>query len=120
MKTIKKLVLKMMTWMIGDTANPGTLKRRLGQLFLRHFPGQITCQEFEAFIVDFVDDDLAPNERKLFNFHMTICPMCNVHFSEYRRTIELSQKVCEADDENLPADVPEELVAAILTARAVR
>ena len=120
MKTVKKHILNMMTWMIGDPNNPGTVKRRLGRLFLRYFPGQITCQEFEAFVVDFVEDDLSPRQRKLFDFHMTICPMCNVQFSDYRRAIELSHKVCEDDDDSLPSDVPEELVTAILAARATR
>ena len=115
---MKRLLLKWIIWLMGDPDQAGPLKRKMGALFLRHFPGQITCAEFEAFVLDYHEGALGDRQRRLFDFHMTICPMCRVYFEGYLRTIELGRKVFGTEEESVPDDVPEELVKAILAARA--
>ena len=98
-----------------DAAGPIMLW--LGTLFLRYFPFQITCGEFERFVIDYYEGELKPAQRKRFEFHMSICPMCETHFRSYVRAIELGQQLCAADERNAPVELPGELVNAILAAR---
>ena len=115
---MKQLASNFFRWFMGDFKSAGPMKRRMGQLFLNCFPGQITCTEFERFLVDFYEENLSEREQQVFEFHMSICPMCNVHFRSYVRAIELGKKVCEGDKNDIAQNVPEELVQAILQARS--
>ena len=115
---MKRLVVKVFVWMMGDYTTAGSLKRRMGQVFLKSFPGQITCTEFEQFVIDFYEKTLSDKQHSMFEFHMSICPKCNVHFRSYVLAIELGKKVCEGEGDDLVEDVPEDLVRAILATRA--
>ena len=77
----------------------------------------MTCQELVAFLMDYVDGRLSPPERTCFEEHLGECPDCVAYLATYRQAIRLGKEVCAADDAALPADVPEELVRAILAAR---
>ena len=93
----------------------------LGSRFLRHLPGQISCRDFEQFVFDYSEAQLTPRQRRIFELHMRFCPRCRAHFLGYLRAIELGRRVFDREeDEAVPADVPEELVRAILAARAER
>ncbi len=82
---------------------------------------QLNCREFADFLMTYLDDELPREERAAFEAHMQLCPPCVVYVRNYRRTIELGKDACCADpDGPLAEDVPEELVQAILAARARR
>ncbi len=93
------------------------IRRRLKSLAMRHAPGMITCCEFEAFILDYHEDNLPPRQRRVFERHMAMCPPCRVSFEHYRKAIALGRGVCAEAEREAPAPVPEDLVAAILAAR---
>ena len=95
---------------------PGPLKRRIGSWMLRNLPGQLTCAQFEAFVIDYHEGELPERQRAQFELHLKLCPMCAVHFDDYVRTVALGKALCE-DEDRLPADMPEELVQAIVLAR---
>ena len=116
---IGELALRVFLRMMGRHDEAGPFKKQLGALFLRHFPGQLTCSAFEGFIYDYHEGRLTPRQQRTFDLHMRVCPMCAVHFRSYVRSIELGQKVCDEDDE-LPEGIPEELVGAILSAVRTR
>ncbi len=119
MTPMKRAMVSMASWMLANgNGEKGTLRRWMAGLFLRHFPGQITCAEFEAFILDYHEGNLDERQRKLFEFHLSICPMCQVQFADYLRTIELGQRVFADGDEPVPEEVEDELVNAILAARS--
>lgn len=105
-------------WFLEDQPKASPLKLMMGEFFFKHFPGQMTCGEFENFVVDYHEGALPAETRKKLDFHFKICPMCQTHFSSYVRTVELGKRVCEQDDDPVPEDVPEELVSAILAARS--
>lgn len=85
-------------------------------IMFKKMHGMITCVEFESFILDYLEGELPEGQRKIFEFHMRICRECREYLAAYQRSIELGQKVFTADDD-LPADVPEDLVKAILDAK---
>jgi predicted anti-sigma-YlaC factor YlaD len=82
-------------------------------------PPQITCREFQDFLLDYCEGQLGDEPRAVFEHHLARCPMCRVHFETYLKAIELGRRVLAEDDPDAPADLPEELVEAVLAARAV-
>ncbi len=94
--------------------NPGPMGMRIGSWMLRNVPGMLTCEQVEAFIFDYYEGRLSERERKQFEMHLAMCPMCRVHFDGYVRAIELGRKVFEEDE--TPDEMPPELAGAILLA----
>ncbi len=118
MSRLRKPMVKLLLGMMGrhQDASPAGLRTRAW--LMRHLPGQITCIEFERFVHDYKEGSLSPRERRKFDLHMELCPMCRVHFASYLRAIELGRRLCATDDAAPSTDLPDELVAAILAARS--
>ena len=75
----------------------------------------LTCRDLAEFVADWVEGELEPTERARFDAHVAECPDCATYLRTYSDTIRLA-KDAHADDP-VPADVPEDLVRAILDAR---
>jgi anti-sigma factor RsiW len=78
----------------------------------------LTCRELAGFAADWVDGALAPDERARFDAHVADCPDCATYLRTYVETIRLAKDAHA--DEPAPANVPEDLVRAILDARPRR
>ena len=91
--------------------------RWLKGLFLKHMHRMITCKEFEAFVLDYLDRELPAAQRSVFELHMRLCRECREYLAAYRRTQEVGYAILNSDDEPVPDDVPEDLIKAILDAR---
>ena len=78
----------------------------------------MTCREFTAFIVDHVEGKLPKRVAEEFDDHLSVCPTCRTYLMNYRHTIVLARE-SETSDE-IPEDVPAELVEAVLAARRRR
>ena len=76
----------------------------------------MTCREFADFMADYLSGDLHPDVLQQFVRHLELCINCQRYLTSYRETIALGKRAL-ADDGALPADVPEDLVRAILAAR---
>ena len=74
------------------------------------------CREFVEFVMEYLDGTLGEAEQRVFEEHVELCPPCVNYLTSYRETVRLGNSVCAPDDE-LPTEVPEELVQAILSAR---
>ena len=74
------------------------------------------CREFVEFVMEYLDGTLGDAERRVFEDHVELCPPCVNYLASYRDTVRLGHSVCTPDDE-VPPEVPEELVKAILAAR---
>lgn len=120
MTRIRQPMVKMLGRVMGKHEDAGPVGLRLRAWMMRYFPGQLTCIEFELFVYDYSEGSLSKRERRAFDLHMDLCPMCRVHFATYVRTIELGKRICATDEESSPADLPEDLVTAILAARSAR
>ncbi len=76
----------------------------------------LTCRELIDFLAAYLEGELASEARAEFEAHLTVCPQCVDYLASYRESIRLGQQACEPDA-GLPADVPSELIEAILAAR---
>jgi anti-sigma factor RsiW len=77
----------------------------------------VTCREFAEFIADYLAEGLAAETRAAFEHHLRLCANCQKYLDGYRTTIELGRHAFDDLDAPVPADMPEELVRAILAAR---
>lgn len=100
-----------------DPTNRAKLKR--GSLFLKYGPGMITCRQFDQFLAGYLNGDLTKNQLRTFENHIALCPMCRAHFETYIASYQLHQRTYGDAENALPDDVPEDLVTAVLEARAV-
>lgn len=77
----------------------------------------MTCKEFIDFLMAYIEGELEPEAATVFEQHMQLCSPCVDYLESYRKTVELGRMVCVEDDADVPDDVPEGLVKAILEAR---
>ena len=71
----------------------------------------MNCREVIGFLADYIENALAPQTRAAFEDHLRLCDSCTAYLASYRETI-VACRVAESRD--LPQDVPEELIEAIL------
>ena len=77
----------------------------------------MTCRELADFLLDYVNEDLPSDVRQSFDRHLTLCSNCVAYVRAYRTTIEMGRRAFADVDAEAGADVPPELVQAILAAR---
>ncbi len=77
----------------------------------------MTCRELIEFLMDYLDGALPDAESRSFDEHLRECDGCAAYVASYRTTVELGCQVCSDLEGAVPADVPEDLVTAILDAR---
>ena len=97
------------------TERSTTLRRRLHGLMFR-LPGMMTCREFEGFVLTYLDGDLPHRQKRLFELHLSLCRECRAYLQAYERAIQLTGRLSKDSAKEL-ADVPADLVAAIIAAR---
>lgn len=100
-----------------STSMVSTIMRKAKGVMLNHFPMMITCQEFEAFMLDYLEGILPARQRFIFEFHLRVCRECRDYLAAYRRSVEVSKQAFADGDAPVPSDVPEDLIQAILDAR---
>ncbi len=79
----------------------------------------MTCKEFIDFLMAYLDGELAQDVVDVFEQHMALCPPCEGYLDSYKQTVELAQRACRSggDDQDVPEEVPQALLKAILEAR---
>jgi anti-sigma factor RsiW len=77
----------------------------------------MTCKDFISFLTDYLRGELPEGQQALSEKHLEVCSSCVAYLSNYRDTVELSKAAMCDPDGPVPREVPEELVAAVLTAR---
>jgi anti-sigma factor RsiW len=77
----------------------------------------VTCREFAEFIMDYLDGELPGDVHTPFERHLSRCPPCDRYLRQYRATVAAGRAAFHDCDGELPADVPEELITAILDSR---
>ena len=95
---------------------PKSIMRRIHGMMFK-LPLMITCEQFEDFILAYLEDDLPKRQKMLFEIHLKMCRECREYLEAYRTSIELAKDAYTPDDENRPDEVPEDLVKAVLAAR---
>lgn len=77
----------------------------------------MTCREVAEFLMEYLEGGLREREREVFDAHLHACPACVRYLDTYRETVRLGRSLCGSEDE-VPEEVPDALVQAILSARA--
>jgi len=80
----------------------------------------MTCREFADFIVDYLTGELPPDQTAAFERHLVRCPNCPEYLRQYRATIDAGRAAFPDLEAEVPSDVPEDLVRAILESRPNR
>jgi anti-sigma factor RsiW len=79
----------------------------------------MNCREFTEFLQEYLFGNLPAEERAEFDKHLAECPWCVAYLDSYQKTIQLEQAAFSAPADVPPlADVPEELIQAVLRARS--
>ncbi len=89
-----------------------TMRRIHGVMF--KLPYMITCEAFEDFILAYLDDELSPKQKLIFEMHLKLCRECREYLAAYRASIELARQ--GLGEMQAPEDVPEDLVKAVIDA----
>ena len=77
----------------------------------------MTCREFSDFIMDYQSGELSSELRARFDQHLALCVNCRKYLTSYEETVKLGKTAFDDEHAELPANVPDELVRAILAAR---
>ena len=77
------------------------------------------CRELAEFLMDYVSGDLPADRREHFEFHLSKCRNCHEYLVQYEMTIKSCKVACGEMSDELPANIPEDLVKAVLAARKV-
>jgi anti-sigma factor RsiW len=78
----------------------------------------ITCRQFIEFLDDYLEGGQPAEVRAEFESHFRICPACRDYLRMYQDTITLGKEAFRDPDGPVPQSVPEDLVQAVLKARA--
>jgi len=81
-------------------------------------PGpEITCREFVEFLDDYLSLAIPEVDRRAFDAHLAACPSCVAYMKTYKATVRAGKRML-GDPSRSPAlaDIPEELVRAVLAA----
>jgi anti-sigma factor RsiW len=79
----------------------------------------MACREFADFIADYTHDGLPDATRAAFEEHLRRCRNCRAYLALYLTTVRLERSLSFDGTRDASAcGVPEDLVAAILGARA--
>jgi anti-sigma factor RsiW len=79
----------------------------------------MNCREFAEFLHEYLFGNLPAVQQSEFDKHLAECPWCVAYLDSYQKTIQLEQNaLCVPEGAPPPADMPEELVQAILRARS--
>ncbi len=93
---------------------PTFMRRIHGAMF--RLPLMITCEAFEDFILAYLEGELTPRQKFVFDMHLKLCRECREYLQAYKAALELARS-CGKGEDLLPGEVPEDLVAAVIAAR---
>ena len=80
----------------------------------------MTCREFADFMDDYLANELSPAAKAELDYHLSLCVNCRNYLTGYEQTVKLGKAAFDDASGDLPLDVPEPLIRAILAARARR
>ena len=79
-------------------------------------PPRMTCRECVEFLMDYLACELPDGTRTVFESHLKACPNCVHYLQTYEATVALGRVAFDSTESEVPPEVPEELVQAILSA----
>ena len=55
----------------------------------------MSCQEFVELVTEYLENNLLPEVRKLFDEHREVCPGCETYLEQIRQTISTLRHIGE-------------------------
>jgi anti-sigma factor RsiW len=83
-------------------------------------PPRLTCREIADFLLEYLSGELDATVQVAFAGHLARCPHCVAYLESYRATVRLARSLGRPLPDAAPEPVPEDLIAAVLAARAPR
>ncbi|MEP2631797.1 MAG: hypothetical protein ABJP66_20315 [Hyphomicrobiales bacterium] len=81
-------------------------------------PFMIDCEEFDAFIVDYLEGNLTRSQWLIFEMHLRVCRKCRVYLQSYKAAMELAKGQSDIPFSEMGmGEIPEGLIKAVLDAR---
>ena len=77
----------------------------------------MTCKQLVEFPEQYLAGELASGARETLESHLATLADCRRHLASYEKTVRLAARAAKHPDDDPPAEVPDELVQAILSAR---
>jgi anti-sigma factor RsiW len=78
----------------------------------------MTCKQLVEFLEQYLAGELAVGVRENLESHLETCANCACYLASYQNAVRLVAFCAKPPDDAPPAEVPEELVQAILSARS--
>jgi anti-sigma factor RsiW len=79
----------------------------------------LTCRELIDWIDRYLAGELSAAETEAFRRHLEVCASCVRYLASYEAAVRLGKRAFECDpSDDLPADIPEDLIRAILASRS--
>lgn len=78
----------------------------------------MTCRELTDFILDYLSGELPEPVLAEFRGHLSRCPNCVNYLQNYEDAVRAGRAAFSSANDEPPEDLPEELVQAVLAARA--
>ena len=94
------------------------MRSRIGKTLHSRGEEFLTCEEVITFLLDYLSQELPPDEQRDFERHLSICPSCAAYLATYERTVELGREALRQELEADPPPLDSELVRAILQPRS--
>ena len=76
----------------------------------------MNCREFAEFLDDYLAGEQPAEVRAVFEMHLEGCSCCNHYLSGYRETIKLGKSLCNEPCSQVPGEVPDQLLKAVMEA----
>jgi anti-sigma factor RsiW len=77
----------------------------------------MTCKQLVECLEPYLAGEVAVGVRENLESHLEVCANCRRYFASYQSTVRLAALAAKHADDLPSAEVPEELVQAILSAR---
>ncbi|HEX5043861.1 MAG TPA: zf-HC2 domain-containing protein [Candidatus Polarisedimenticolaceae bacterium] len=77
----------------------------------------MTCREFIGLLDSYLAREVPEDQLRQCEQHLAGCASCTAYLHSYQVTVALGRSACQDLDGPVPADVPEELVQALLALR---
>ncbi len=77
----------------------------------------MTCKQLVEFLEQYIAGELSVGVRENLDSHLETCANCLRYFTSYKSTVRLAARATEHPDDASSAELPEELVQAILFER---
>lgn len=94
---------------------PDSVRQRIRGIMFK-LPLMITCVEFEEFMLAYLEGGLSNKQRRVFEFHLAVCTECRDYLAAYKAAMTVTRDALDTQSAETLANVPEDLVAAVLAA----